>query len=453
MSDIAIRVENLGKQYKIGRLQKRHDTLRDQISDFRFQIADLVKRRNGHNHQSETPNHKSEIINQKSSDSIWALRDVSFEVKRGEVVGIIGRNGAGKSTLLKILSRITEPTTGAVDIYGRVASLLEVGTGFHPELTGRENIFLNGAILGMRKTEIEKKFDEIVAFAEVEKFIDTPVKRYSSGMYVRLAFAVAAHLEPEILVVDEVLAVGDAAFQKKCLGKMGDVAREGRTVLFVSHNMTAINQLCSRAVLLESGHLQCDGEIAEIIADYMTLASEGKGEKVWMNSSDAPGNARVRLHSIRTRSDGQVTADVDIDEPIEIEIEFWNHIADSRLFTNILLTDNFGTIVLESANTLGANSQVDEWFCEPHPIGLYRATCVLPANFLNEGRYHISVIIGSCNPPRKEAYAQQAISFNVFDTGALRTPGFSGKWNGVVRVPLAWRTKLMETLSNECVRT
>lgn len=256
MSDVAIRVEGLGKQYKIGRLQKRNDTLRDAI-------VGTFKRRDG-----ERSN-----VERDSEEFIWALRDVSFEVKRGDVVGIIGRNGAGKSTLLKILSRITEPTTGMVDIYGRVGSLLEVGTGFHPELTGRENIFLNGAILGMRRADIIRKFDEIVAFAEVEKFIDTPVKRYSSGMYVRLAFAVAAHLEPEILVVDEVLAVGDAAFQKKCLGKMSDVAHEGRTVLFVSHNSDAISMLTTTAYLLELGRLFFAGETSRALAAYRGLLS------------------------------------------------------------------------------------------------------------------------------------------------------------------------------------
>jgi lipopolysaccharide transport system ATP-binding protein len=251
MSDIAIRVENLGKRYRIGHAQKRHDTLRDQISDWGKRLF------------------KSEILNPKSEmDFIWALRDISFEVKRGEVVGIIGRNGAGKSTLLKILARITKPTEGYADIYGRVGSLLEVGTGFHHELTGRENIYLSGAILGMRKAEIDHKFDEIVAFAEVEKFVDTPVKHFSSGMYVRLAFAVAAHLEPEILLVDEVLAVGDAAFQKKCLGKMGDVAKEGRTVLFVSHNMAAITNLCQVAYRFDEGQLKSFGDPVKITAEY-----------------------------------------------------------------------------------------------------------------------------------------------------------------------------------------
>src|SRR5919106_240177 len=256
MSEIAIRVEGLSKQYKIGLATRRHDPLRDQITDGLLSIF----RSNGH--ISATGQRSA------SSDPIWLLKDISFEIKHGEVVGFIGRNGAGKSTLLKVLSRITEPTSGRAEIYGRIGSLLEVGTGFHGELTGRENVYLNGAILGMTRREIENKFDEIVAFAEVEKFIDTPVKRYSSGMYVRLAFAVAAHLEPEILLVDEVLAVGDAAFQKKCLGKMGEVAREGRTVLFVSHNMAAIQHLCPSSILLKSGRIYTSGPTAVVVSTY-----------------------------------------------------------------------------------------------------------------------------------------------------------------------------------------
>ncbi|MCL4486509.1 MAG: ABC transporter ATP-binding protein [Chloroflexi bacterium] len=249
MTDLAIHVENLGKRYKIGALQKRHDTLRDALAGAfkRLNVPTLERSNDAH---------------------IWALKDVSFDVKRGEVVGIIGRNGAGKSTLLKILSRITKPTEGLVDIHGRVGSLLEVGTGFHPELTGRENIYLNGAILGMHRVDIDRKFDEIVAFAEIEKFIDTPVKHYSSGMYVRLAFAVAAHLEPEILLVDEVLAVGDAAFQKKCLGKMGDVAKEGRTILFVSHNLEAIQRICQKAMMLEDGRVAQSGNTRDVVEVY-----------------------------------------------------------------------------------------------------------------------------------------------------------------------------------------
>jgi lipopolysaccharide transport system ATP-binding protein len=255
MSDTVIRVENLGKKYIIGHQANGHRTLRDVL-------ADAISFRSFRNQKSEIRNLKSEPF--------WALKDVSFEVKQGEVVGIIGRNGAGKSTLLKILSRITEPTEGRVRIRGRVASLLEVGTGFHPELTGRENVFLNGAILGMSRAEIKRKFDEIVAFAEVEKFLDTPVKRYSSGMYVRLAFAVAAHLEPEILIIDEVLAVGDAQFQKKCLGKMEQVGREGRTVLFVSHNMAAIETLCTSVIQLKAGEVVTQGDVRGQVEDYLS---------------------------------------------------------------------------------------------------------------------------------------------------------------------------------------
>jgi len=263
MSDIAIRVENLSKRYRIGQLHQRHDTLRDALVDSVTRIARIGRKKNSNN-----------SLNSCQKESIWALKDVSFEVERGEVVGIIGRNGAGKSTLLKILSRITEPTSGQAIIHGRVGSLLEVGTGFHPELTGRENIYLNGAILGMRKREIDKKFDEIVAFDEIEKFIDTPVKRYSSGMYVRLAFAVAAHLEPEILLVDEVLAVGDAAFQKKCLGKMGDVAKEGRTVLFVSHSMPTIENLCSDVIWIDSGRILGRGPTRSMVSQYVDAVNK-----------------------------------------------------------------------------------------------------------------------------------------------------------------------------------
>ena len=257
MSKTAIRVENLGKQYNIGAPQIKYQTLRDKM-------ADAVKRR------------------EKAADHyIWALKDVSFEVKEGQVLGVVGRNGAGKSTLLKILSRVTEPTEGSIEIRGRVGSLLEVGTGFHPELTGRENIFLNGAILGMKRIEIDKKFDEIVDFSEVEKFIDTPVKRYSSGMYLRLAFAVAAHLEPEILVVDEVLAVGDAEFQKKCLGKMSDVAQQGRTVLFVSHNMSAVLRLTQETLVIDHGKLLMRGPTPEAIDYYLSKGLTEEGQKVW----------------------------------------------------------------------------------------------------------------------------------------------------------------------------
>jgi lipopolysaccharide transport system ATP-binding protein len=279
VTDIAIRVQNLSKRYRIGGPQARYKTLRDTVTD--MAVAPVRRlRRLGRPAPSE--------------ETIWALKGVSFEVKRGEVVGIIGRNGAGKTTLLKVLSRITEPTEGHAEIHGRVGSLLEVGTGFHPELTGRENIYLNGAILGMKRAEIDDKFDEIVQFAEIEKFLDTPVKRYSSGMYVRLAFAVAAHLEPEILLVDEVLAVGDAGFQKKCLGKMGHVAREGRTVLFVSHNMGAVERLCSRSVLMESGRVKLDAATRTAIDAYLDSLG-GPQDTPLASRADRDGNQRWRF--------------------------------------------------------------------------------------------------------------------------------------------------------------
>jgi lipopolysaccharide transport system ATP-binding protein len=286
MSDIAIRAENLSKLYRIGN-REAYKSLRDVLSDA---ISTPFRWFNTQNSKLKTQN----------SNYIWALKDVSFEVKKGEVVGIIGRNGAGKSTLLKILSRITEPTEGYAKIYGRMGSLLEVGTGFHPELTGRENIYLNGAIIGMKKIEINGKFDEIVAFAEVEKFIDTPVKHYSSGMYTRLAFSVAAHLEPEILLVDEVLAVGDVAFQKKCLGKMKDVAKEGRTVLFVSHNMGAIETLCNRAFLIDQGKIVLSGESYKVVSSYLSENYRLKGN-LFINCPRS-GNGKLRVISFRLES-------------------------------------------------------------------------------------------------------------------------------------------------------
>src|SRR5438874_149079 len=279
MSDIAIRVENLSKRYEIGAAKRRHDTLRDQLADG----LKALFRNNGQPRQRK--------------ESIWALKDVSFEIKHGEVVGFIGRNGAGKSTLLKILSRITAPTAGHAEVRGRVGSLLEVGTGFHGELTGRENIYLNGAILGMKNAEIDRNFDAIVAFAEIDKFLDTPVKHYSSGMYVRLAFAVAAHLEPEILIVDEVLAVGDAAFQEKCLGKMGDVAKGGRTVLIVSHNMQVISTLTSRAILLSQGRCVYEGRTAEAITEYLCEESDRELTYRSLPSSVDPRITGVELHT------------------------------------------------------------------------------------------------------------------------------------------------------------
>ncbi len=292
VSDTVIRIENLGKKYVLGHQnQGNYTTLRDKITDG----AKSLKRTLGSSFGSSIP--------QPASAEFWALKDLSFEIKQGERVGFIGRNGAGKSTLLKILSRITEPTIGRIAIKGRVASLLEVGTGFHQELTGRENIYLNGAIMGMSKTEIKRKFDEIVAFAEVDKFLDTPVKRYSSGMYVRLAFAVAAHLEPEILIVDEVLAVGDLQFQKKCLGKMEDVAKEGRTILFVSHNMAVVHTLCSRAIFLQQGTVLTDDTTAAAVNTYLRSLEKSASQNL-LDRTDRRGKGEVRLTQIEVFTGG-----------------------------------------------------------------------------------------------------------------------------------------------------
>jgi homopolymeric O-antigen transport system ATP-binding protein len=437
MSDIAVRCEGISKRYRLGQ-RESYKALRDALTT--AVTAPFRRLRKGQGGAS----------GRQRADTFWALKDVSFEIKEGEVVGIIGRNGAGKSTLLKILSRITRPTRGEARVYGRVGSLLEVGTGFHPELTGRENIFLNGAILGMRHAEIKRKFDEIVAFADVERFIDTPVKHYSSGMYVRLAFGVSAHLEPEVLVIDEVLAVGDAEFQKKCLGKMDKVAREGRTVIFVSHNMTYINQLCSQTILLAGGQIARQGKTSEVVAEYLNANAGSGGERVWTEEATAPGNDKVRLRSIRIVSNGTVTSDVDIDKEVSVEVEFWNFQDEARnLCANIYLLDKIGNVVLSTANTPVANLLKEDWYAEPHRAGLFRATCTFPANFLNEGLYHLNVYVLTLGPIQVEASAEQAISFTVFDTGVMREPGAGSRWDGVVRVRLPWRTEFVQPVDTE----
>lgn len=442
MPNPIIKVNNLSKRYRIG-ARERYLSFRDAIVDgITAPVRNLAKLRR----LTEFKNSNDE------EDVIWALKDVSFEVKEGEVLGIIGRNGAGKSTLLKILSRITEPTSGSIEIHGRVSSLLEVGTGFHPELTGRENIFLNGAILGMRKWEIEKKFDEIVRFSEIEKFIDTPVKRYSSGMYVRLAFAVAAHLEPEILVVDEVLAVGDAQFQKKCLGKMGDVAKEGRTVLIVSHNMPSIMNLCQRAILLNDGQLVKDGTASEVVQHYMSTARSAGGEVIWSDPAQAPGNDVVRLHAVRILQEGidRPTADVDISKEVLIQIEFWNLREGTRLYSAIWLRDKMGTEVLSSVNAKSISLTEDPWYGRPYPRGMFRSVCRIPGDFLNEGLYSVTAILGK-QPFDTQILEDYVLSFHVHDTGEMRKE-FYGGWLGVVRPRLAWHTEYLGNKVREIER-
>ncbi len=308
MADLSISAHAVGKQYRLGVRQQRYKSLRDSLSQGARRSWSRLKRGGARE--------------RVQGEMLWALRDVTFSIAQGEVVGIIGRNGAGKSTLLKLLSRITDPTQGHVDIWGRVGSLLEVGTGFHPELTGRENIYLSGAILGMKRQEMVRKFDEMVAFAEVEKFVDTAVKHYSSGMYLRLAFAVAAHLEPEILLVDEVLAVGDARFQKKCLDKMQEVGSQGRTVLFVSHSMPAVTRLCPRALLLSDGQIANDGPSADVVAAYLSSGLGISAAREWTDLDRAPGNDVVRLRAMRVRSkQGEITETVDIRNAVGIEMD------------------------------------------------------------------------------------------------------------------------------------
>lgn len=415
-----ISARNISKQYRIGQ-REAYGTLRDTVASA---LSAPFRRLSGNG--------------RGTAETIWALRDVSFEVAAGEAVGIIGRNGAGKSTLLKILSRITEPTTGRIELYGRVGSLLEVGTGFHPELTGRENIYLNGAILGMQRAEIEKKFDEIVSFAEIEKFLDTPVKRYSSGMYMRLAFAVAAHLEPEILLVDEVLAVGDAQFQKKCLGKMGEVTREGRTVLFVSHNMMAIQSLCRRAMWLDGGRILENAESGQVVANYLQHSFSALAEQVWDNIETAPGNDKVRLRSARVRLKGGSPLDrITVHSHIDLEFEYWNLVPNTCLNLSLVLHNQEGTTVL---NTGPINEPV--WHGQPFPAGLFRSVCRIPGDFLNDTPYRVTLYV--IKDQSSVVFVHEGIlMFEVCDTTETRS-GWYGKWPGVVRPNFDWTTELVE---------
>lgn len=404
MADIAIRVENLGKLYRIGQREPYY-ALRDQLMHsltlpFRG-LSRLFHLQSSHLNSPST-------IRNSQSEYIWALKDVSFEVQRGEVLGIIGRNGAGKTTLLKILSRISGPTEGWAEVHGRIGSLLEVGTGFHPELTGRDNIYLNGAILGMRKAEIDRNFDEIVSFAEVEKFIDTPVKYYSSGMSVRLAFSVAAHLEPEILLVDEVLAVGDASFQKKCLGKMGDVAREGRTVLFVSHNMTPIVQLCTQVFWLNSGSVVEKGDPRKVVSCYLRDNRISLGEAIFDPTQVSNGAALVRAY---VTDDGlSVKPDMPYSRPFNIVLEYRVEFPIDGLRVGIRLYNERHVAVLHTATSdcPSANGTVGR-------PGQHRVRVQIPGAWLAPGRYYAEV--GLWSP--KVGHHQHVVDGLAFDiTGA-----------------------------------
>jgi lipopolysaccharide transport system ATP-binding protein len=427
MTDIAIQVENLSKQYHIGAHQKNRNVREALMDAFKAPFRRAGKLLRGQ------ASGASEL-----DETIWALKDVSFEVKRGEVVGIIGGNGAGKSTLLKIISRIAEPTEGFAEFRGRLSSLLEVGTGFHSELTGRENIYLNGAILGMKKSEIRQKFDEIVSFADVEKFIDTPVKHYSSGMYLRLAFGVAAHLEPEILIVDEVLAVGDAQFQKKCLNKMQKVGQEGRTVLFVSHNMQAIVRLCPRAILLDEGKLIADGPSTKIVSKYLAAGLGTNAERIWEDPEKAPGNEIVRMISMRVRTeDGHVSESIDIRKSFSVELEYEVLKPGHLLLANFGFTDEEGVCIFVIAD------RDPEWQRKPRPIGRFISSALIPGNFLAEGTITVGGGIWTEDPFVEHCDVQGAVGFQVVDSmdGDSARGDYGKKWYGVVRPMLRWNTQ------------
>jgi lipopolysaccharide transport system ATP-binding protein len=420
----AIRVAGLSKQYSIGRHERGYRTLRETL------LSGLV-----------APFRRlRQLGGDQEEERFWALKDVSFEVKRGEVVGIIGRNGAGKSTLLKILGRVTEPTEGRVEIRGRVASLLEVGTGFHPELSGRENIYLNGAILGMTRAEIRRKFDEIVAFAQVERFLDTPVKRYSSGMYVRLAFAVAAHLESEILVVDEVLSVGDAEFQKKCLGRMSEVAGEGRTVLLVSHNLRSVSALCSKLITLSAGQICFNGDPAQGISDYLAMfrTPENANGSEFRPRNNPDKDARL-ITARLTDQDGNPATGFRQDQAIRIEVV--TEISSPRLIfrLGIGIQTMDGTVLLTS-------SPDDELGARPVEAGLHVYECHIPKHFLNAGTFNVTI---AADVPMQSMFFfhEAALRFEVLELGG-RQSEIRDKRLGLVRCPLLWRKIVARSAAN-----
>ena len=420
MANTAISVDGLGKRYEIVHEREPYGRLTESLWNAVRAPLDMLR---GASRGSTT-------------EWIWALRDVSFELQQGDVVGVIGRNGAGKSTLLKVLSRITEPTTGTATLHGRVGTLLEVGTGFHPELTGRENIFMSGAVLGMRRREIIRQFDAIVAFAGVEQFLDTPVKRYSSGMQVRLGFAVAAHLEPEILFIDEVLAVGDAEFQKRCLGRIAEIGSSGRTVIFVSHSLPAILRLCSRAILLDGGRVIAEGPTHEVVRTYLESDLGRTSQRIWESEEVAPGDDVARLKSVRTLIPDGSADEVDIRQPVDIEVEYWSRAPGAlRPFVNLHLYNDEGVCLFITSDT--NNRRWRE--TERHP-GLIKATVRIPGNFLAEGRVIVTAAISTINPTIIHVLEPDAVAFQVVDHSS--GDGVRGEWvgdlPGVVRPMLEW---------------
>ncbi|MDD5542172.1 MAG: ABC transporter ATP-binding protein [Acidobacteriia bacterium] len=416
-------IERLSKRYSIGGLHPGYMTFREMVADTLF-----------------APFRALRGMDNPTYQTLWALKNINLKIEEGELVGIIGRNGAGKSTLLKILSRITKPTTGRVALYGRVGSLLEVGTGFHPDLTGRENIFLNGAILGMHRAEIQRKFNQIVAFSEIEQFIETPVKWYSSGMYVRLAFSVAAHLEPEILLMDEVLAVGDAAFQQKCLDKMHEIRQQGRTIFFVSHNMAAVTRLCKRAILLDEGAIISDGPPEQVVNQYLSATWRIGAQRDWPDASKSPGNQVVRLRRARIRNEaGETIAAVDIRHPVGIEITY-EALKSGHAFTPVLdVHDDEGVHLFSTHDT------ASEWQRKPRASGSYTSTAWIPGNLLSEGNFLVDVSFISFSPATAlHAQERNVVAFQTVDNqqeGSARGD-FIGPIPGVVRPLLMWTTEV-----------
>jgi lipopolysaccharide transport system ATP-binding protein len=406
-----LKVENVYKQYELGQVST--GTMAHDFNRWFHKIRG-----------KEDPYLKITEKNTRDENGgtnfVWALDDISFEVNQGDVVGIIGSNGAGKSTLLKILSKVTSPTKGNIKIKGRIASLLEVGTGFHPDLSGRENIFLNGAILGMTKKEIQAKFDEIVTFSGVDKYIDTPVKRYSSGMYVRLAFSVAAHLEPEILIVDEVLAVGDAEFQKKCLGKMKEVSQQGRTVIFVSHNLVAVKSLCTKGIVMNQGKLVFSGSADEAVESYMNAnASKVQPRKAFSSPDDAVGNEFIKIKSVSVQPEKLFITDA-----IQLDFSFWNYTDELKFNVAFDVIDVFGEVVFGSGHEFTSINNVGS------------ASCLIPSNLMNDGIYSIHVYVHTAGM-RKLCDFMDIVSFEVCDKE--RNHGYYGKINGAVRPKLTWK--------------
>ncbi len=407
-SDVAVSVRGLSKSYTIAHNAENHTTAAEALI-----------------HRLKNP------LSRPNTETFWALKDVDFDIQKGDVVGVIGRNGAGKSTLLKVLSRITEPTTGQIDLYGRVGSLLEVGTGFHPELTGRENVYLNGAILGMKKSEIARQFDAIVDFSGTEQFLDTPVKRYSSGMYVRLAFAVAAHLNPEILIIDEVLAVGDHNFQKKCIGKMQDVAESGRTVIFVSHSMASVLQLCNKGFFLSRGHGSGLTDVQTAVDEYMRFGIDREAEKIW-SLDEAPGNSQAKITGVRVLdSEGEIQNEHFISDPVTLEMDFWCGGYGVRLNHSFHLLDAYGTVIFATANSHDA-----VWGQKEYQPGFYKAQCVIPRHFLNDGHYKVSAFLVQ-DTSEIIGKSEEVVGFSGIDNGVTRG-GYTGDWIGAVRPMLTW---------------